>query len=181
MQIRNQVWQSTCFRALQGTPLSEEVRLEQSPDLIPQNMAERRTMFECHECKRCFLKVFVPYWCVLQAGNLHGIYWNDSLQLLNMILERPEAFFYFVSCNNNIAIIVSHLYFLPSHLIVLGFNDTSTLMGHSVLSPREREKRDRRDSRGDEREGQGRKRNRNESEETEEIKTFYLYHYLLQG
>ena len=52
-------------------------------------------------------------------------------------------------------------------LIVLGFNDMSTLVGHFVLSPREREKRDRRDSRGDEREGQGRKRNRNESEETE--------------
>ena len=32
-------------------------------------------------------------------------------------------------------------------LIVLGFNDTSTLVGHFVLSPREREKRDRRDSR----------------------------------
>ena len=31
-------------------------------------------------------------------------------------------------------------------------------MGHFVSSPREREKRDRRDSRGDEREGQGRKR-----------------------
>ena len=44
-------------------------------------------------------------------------------------------------------------------------------MGHFVSSPREREKKDRRDSRGDEREGQGRKRNRNESEETEEIKT----------
>ena len=57
-------------------------------------------------------------------------------------------------------------------LIVLGFNDTSTLEGHFVSSPREREKRDRRESRGDEREGQGRKRNRNESEETEEIKTF---------
>ena len=56
-------------------------------------------------------------------------------------------------------------------LIVLGFNDTSTLVGHFVSSPREREKRYRRDSRGDEREGQGRKRNRNESEETEEIKT----------
>ena len=35
--------------------------------------------------------------------------------------------------------------------IVLGFNDTSTLVGHFVSSPREREKRDRRDSRGDER------------------------------
>ena len=64
-------------------------------------------------------------------------------------------------------------------LIVLGFNDTSTLEGHFVSSPREREKRDRRESRGDEREGQGRKRNRNESEETEEIKTFPLYPYPL--
>ena len=66
-------------------------------------------------------------------------------------------------------------------LIVLGFNDTSTLEGHFVSSLREREKRDRRESRGDEREGQGRKRNRNESEETEEIKTFPLYPYPLQG
>ena len=32
-----------------------------------------------------------------------------------------------------------------SFLIMLEFNDTSTLMGHFVLSPREREKRDRRD------------------------------------
>ena len=48
---------------------------------------------------------------------------------------------------------------------MLGFNDTSTLEGHFVSSPREREKKDRRESRGDEREGQGRKRNRNESEE----------------
>ena len=56
----------------------------------------------------------------------------------------------------------------------VGFNDTSTLVGHFVSSPREREKRDRRDGRRDEREGQGRKRNRNESEETEEIKTTSL-------
>ena len=48
--------------------------------------------------------------------------------------------------------------------------DTSTLVGHFVSSPREREKRDRRDSIGEEREGQGRKRKMNESEETEEIK-----------
>ena len=67
-------------------------------------------------------------------------------------------------------------------LIVLGFNNTSTLVGHFVPSPREREKRYRRESRGDdEREGQGRKRNRNESEETEEIKTFPLYPCLLKG
>ena len=66
-------------------------------------------------------------------------------------------------------------------LIELGFNDTSTLVGQFVSSPREREKIDRRDSRRDEREGQGRKRNRNESEETEEIKTSPPYPYLLQG
>ena len=35
--------------------------------------------------------------------------------------------------------------------IVLGFYDTSTLLGHLVSSPREMEKTDRRDSRGDER------------------------------
>ena len=51
---------------------------------------------------------------------------------------------------------------------MFGFNDTSTLVGHFVSSPREKEKRDRTDSRGDEREGQGRKRNGNE--ETKEIK-----------
>ena len=45
-----------------------------------------------------------------------------------------------------------------------------------MSSPGEREKRDRRESRGDEREGQGRKKNRNESEETEEIKST-LTHY----
>ena len=72
-------------------------------------------------------------------------------------------------------------YFKSFWLIVLGFNDTSTLVGHFVSSPREREKRDRRDSRRDERKGQGRKRNRSESEETEEIKTVPLYPYLLQG
>ena len=45
----------------------------------------------------------------------------------------------------------------------------STLVGHFVLSPIERAKRD---SRRDEREGPGRKRKRSESEETEERKTF---------
>ena len=54
----------------------------------------------------------------------------------------------------------------------MGFNNTSTLVGHFVSSPREREKRDKRDSTEDERKGQGRKRNWNESEETEEIKTY---------
>ena len=53
---------------------------------------------------------------------------------------------------------------------MLGF--ASTHVGHFVPSPREREKKDRTDSRGDEREGQGRKKKRNEREETEEIETF---------
>ena len=64
---------------------------------------------------------------------------------------------------------------------MLGFNDTQTLVGHFVSSPREREKRERGYSRGDLREGQGRKKNRNESKETEEIKTFPLYPNLPQG
>ena len=51
--------------------------------------------------------------------------------------------------------------------LTVGFDHTSTLVGNFVSSPREREKRYGRDSRGDEREGQGRKRNRIESEETE--------------
>ena len=53
----------------------------------------------------------------------------------------------------------------------MGFNDTSILWV-ILCRLREREKRDRRNSRGDEREEQGRKRSRNESEEAEEMKTF---------
>ena len=48
----------------------------------------------------------------------------------------------------------------PWTFLLIIFNDTKTLVGHYVSSPRERDKRDRRDSRGDEREGQGRKRKR---------------------
>ena len=68
--------------------------------------------------------------------------------------------------------------FSHTFIIVFGFNNTSTLVGHFVLSPRETEKRD---SRGDQKEKQGRKRKINESEETEEIKIFPLYPYLLHG
>ena len=39
------------------------------------------------------------------------------------------------------------------NLILLGFNDTSDLVGHFVSSPRERKKTDKRDIRGDERAG----------------------------
>ena len=74
---------------------------------------------------------------------------------------------------------------LPYHenmhiLIVLVFNDTSTLVGQFVSSPREREERYKIDSIGDQREVQERKRTMNKSEETEEIKTSPLYPYPLQ-
>ena len=55
---------------------------------------------------------------------------NDHAQLTGM----PYIFFFKIkNCLNDF------------DLIVLGFNDTSTLEGHFVLSPREREKRDRRE------------------------------------
>ena len=44
---------------------------------------------------------------------------------------------------------------LSGALIVMGFSDTSTLLGHFVSSSRAKEKSDRRDSRGREIEGQG--------------------------
>ena len=47
---------------------------------------------------------------------------------------------------------------------MLEFNDTSTLVGHLVSSPRERGESDRTESRRDVREGQGRKRNGSERE-----------------
>ena len=67
---------------------------------------------------------------------------------------------------------ICHKMFSLNWLVVLGFNNMSTLVGHFVSSPRDREKTDRRDSRGTEREGQKGKKNRNESEETEETETF---------
>ena len=74
--------------------------------------------------------------------------------------------------------------YLRWFLIELGFNDTSTLVGHFVSSFREREKRDRRDSREVERKRQGSRENdwqSSNSEITEEMKTFSFYPYLLQG
>ena len=81
---------------------------------------------------------------------MRGCHWKDHLNIflemfLNHLLEKPEICY------------------------VLGFNDMSTLVGHFVLSPREREKRNRRDSREDEREGMG-ERKMNDSKETKEIK-----------
>ena len=61
----------------------------------------------------------------------------------------------------------THLKHFVVFFIMSGFNNTSTLVGHFVSSPRDREKSDRRESSGDERQGQWRKQNRNESEETD--------------
>ena len=58
-------------------------------------------------------------------------------------------------------------------------NETIIMISHKCIKCKTRTN-ERRDSRGDEREGQRRNRNRNESEETEEIKkTFLLCPYLL--
>ena len=51
--------------------------------------------------------------------------------------------------NHKIKMAAIPIYGKNPSLIVLGFNDTSTLVGHFVSSPREREKSDRRDSRRD--------------------------------
>ena len=64
---------------------------------------------------------------------------------------------------------------------MLGFNDKSTLVGHFVSSPREREKRDKEIA--EEMKERDREESKSESEEIEEIKTYMysLYPYLLQG
>ena len=58
---------------------------------------------------------------------------------------------------------------------MLGFNDTLNLVGHFVSSLKEMEKKDRRYSRGDEREGQARRKmNERRTEEMVKIKTSTL-------
>ena len=67
---------------------------------------------------------------------------------------------------------------------MLGFNDVLTLVSHFMSSPREGEKRERKDRSGDERKGQRRKRKINKSEEREEKtkqNNIPFYPYLLQG
>ena len=63
---------------------------------------------------------------------------------------------------------------------MLVFNDTSTLVGHFVLTPREREIEEIVEELKERDTGEI-SRKMNESEETEEIKTFPLYPHLLQG
>ena len=98
----------------------------------------------------------LPHHCILTQ--IH-VYWNETAT--SHIIQKVVWLILALLPNAEWQAITN---FIKSQvfLIVLGFNDTSTLVGHSVSSPREREKRERRDSRGDEREWQGRKRNRNE-------------------
>ena len=70
-----------------------------------------------------------------------------------------NVFAIFLDRNFNVSTMLTTSLSFEHWLIELGFNDTSTLVGHFVLFPREREKRDKSDSRGDERKGQGRKEN----------------------
>ena len=111
----------------------------------------------------------------------HHVQWHVLISLIFFAQKYKHICGHSLKLSDSMVILVStQKTYFSTKLIVLEFNDMSTLVGHFVLSPREREKRDRWDSSGDKREGQGRKRNRNESEETEEIKTF-PYPYLLQG
>ena len=111
-------------------------------------------------------------WCLFLFGEAHILTkWESRYDLTKMLLT-----FGFKGLDMLVQFMGGYKW-----LIVLGFNGTWTIVGHFVLSPREGEKRDRRDSRGDERKGHGRKINRNESEKTEEIKTLPLYPHLLQG
>ena len=75
----------------------------------------------------------------------HSIW--DNLYLNIPVLKFEYHHFYYV-LNHNVSgaiYFTTHLIdtlYIYDNLIVLGFNDTSTLVGHFVSSPREREKRD---------------------------------------
>ena len=124
-----------------------------------------------HKNIYCGYSLEAPHWGASNEYPQYMFSWRNKKTISTFRLKKVLQ---------NSTTVLTGLYLCCS-LFVLGFNNMSTLVGHFVSSPREREKRDRRDSRKDEREGQGRKRNRNESEETEENKTFPHYPYLLQG
>ena len=87
---------------------------------------------------------------LLTQGSLtgDGMYFNTNLQ------NHCFCFFHFsVSLLSHQIGPCANYADSAQTFFVLGFNDMSTLVGHFVSSPRERETRDRGDSRGDEREG----------------------------
>ena len=89
---------------------------------------------------------------------------------------RSQLIWIYTACHS-VCDLLSTNWFIA---IVWGFSDTSIIVGHFVSSPREREKRNRRDSGIDERRGTGEKEE-NEWKWRNRIKTFPLYPYLLQG
>ena len=135
---------------------------EKKPSLKNSRMQQLSTYSKGKGILKSVTIIEASLYCQLLGRSLIGSYWTDWM---NTSTSHPDTSFHLSSKSA----------FLFWIWLCWGL---TTLVGHFVSSPREREKRD---SRGDKREGQGRKRNGNESEETEEIKTFSLYPYLLQG
>ena len=111
----------------------------------------------------------------------NSMFSRESNRLTNLIGSADAPLLYGFGA---LSLSFSFPFFLSGQLswffIVLGFNDTSTLVGHLCRLPEKGRKvieeiveeikeRDREE------------RNRNESEETEEIKIFPIYTHLLQG
>ena len=130
--------------------------------------AKQKSAFE-HVQKNVWIHIILHVWKVSSGSLLYidtctWVVWSGS----SLSTHAPKAHLclqawlvcksYWVckSTELDLGLKTGHTY---TDLIELGFNDTSTIAGHFVSSPKDREKRDRRDSREDEREGQGRKEN----------------------
>ena len=82
---------------------------------------------------------------IFACGFLHHDPWNNAFKA--KIEKQEEKIFVIWSLKEEICSpsLSEKGSTLKDWLIVLGFNDTSALVGHFVSSPRERETRDRRD------------------------------------
>ena len=128
--------------------------------LIPSERWDHKTLPLCRMSELCNLTSELKYLYDQHLGLLYQyqqtrVWKSQRNQICNIMT------FWLVTCPDwPFSTWILGKYDTLSHLgfwlIVLGFNDTSTLVGHFVSSPTEREKRDRR---GGEREGQGRKEN----------------------
>ena len=125
--------------------------------------------------------IYPQYWDNISTYHTSPKIWNNPFYYLLMCLkycsmansvdpDRCHILWHLVWVYNvckGVSVPVSNLglFLYPQHnyffmiFIVFGFNDTSTHVGHFVLSPREREKRDRKDSRGDKKRRTGEKGN----------------------
>ena len=101
--------------------------------------------FSCSIALQCDGSIWLPshlMYCQLSAQG------KDSNLLLPEILIRSYEKLIVSTCLRSSSLCKTIFQINLEFFIVLGFNDTSTLVGHFVSSPRERKKRDRRDSRG---------------------------------